>query len=231
MKLSSALILAVATLAAPAVLSAAVFEGKVRMKMTDGRGKAQEMDYHVKEGLVRINMQLGENVSPGIIMNSAKQEMIILMPEQKMYMTHSLADVKSAAERASGQDVTFEKTSETAKILGYDCVKYVSKSKDGVSDVWATDELGQFMGLGGGAMGGGRQSKQASGWEKALMGKNFFPLKVITKSNKGREEFRMEAVAVEKGAQPASLFVAPADYQKFDLGGMMQGLGLPRAKR
>jgi hypothetical protein len=227
MKLYPSLLLTVA-LVAPAALSAAVFEGTVRMKMSDGRGNAHEMTYHLKEGLVRIDMQMGEG-SAGMIMNMAKQEMIILMPDQHMYMVRPLTEVRNAAERAvQNQDVTLEKTGETAKILGYDCVKYISKSKEGTSEMWVTEQLGQFMGLGsGGGPMGGRSNKQSPAWEKALMGKNFFPLKVITHTNKGKEEFKMEATAIDKGSQPDSLFVPPADFQKFDLGGMMQGLGLP----
>lgn len=230
MKLHPTLLL-VAALAAPAALTAAVFEGTVRMKMTDARDRGQDMTYHLKEGLMRMDIQMGEG-STSMIMNSAKQEMIILMPEQRMYMVRPLPEIKNAAEKAAqSQDVTLEKTGETAKILGYDCAKYVSKAKDTTSEIWVTEQLGQFMGLGAGGNPMGGKSKPAPAWEKALMGKNFFPLKIVTLNKKGKVDFKMEATSVEKGSQPDSLFVAPADFNKFDLGGMMQGLGLPIPKQ
>ena len=44
----------------------------------------------------------------------------------------------------------------------------------------------------------------------------------------GKENFRMEATAIEQQTLPATLFSPPADYQKLDMGGMMQGIpGLP----
>lgn len=231
MKLHPIFATAALVIVAPATVSAASFEGTVRMKMSQPRGQAFEMTYRVKEGFIRTEVQAGEGVV-ATIMDLNKQEMIVLMPEQQMYMVHSLAAAKAAAEKASqGADVTFEKTDETEKILGYDCVKYISKTKDQVSDVWVTDELGGFAGLGTapGAGKGGRGKAQAA-WEKALMGKDAFPMRVVSRSPKGAEQFRLEVVAVEKAAQPASLFAPPAGYQKFDMGAMMRGM-LPGGKR
>lgn len=228
MKLLPVLVFVVAGLATSAAVSAATFEGMVRMKMTQSRGKAHEMTYRIKEGFVRTEIQTGEATIASIV-DLGKQEMIILMPEQQMYMTQSFAAVVDQAVKTA--DVSFEKTGETEKILGYDCVKYISKSKDQTSDVWVTEELGRFVGLGRGAGQGGRRGGgPASGWENALLNKDFFPLRVVSRNAKGTEQFRMEALAVEKQAQPADLFAPPAGYQRFDMGAMMRGM-LPGAKR
>lgn len=229
MKLAPLALFSLAAFVAPAVVHAAAFEGSVRMKMTSGRGQSHEITFHVKEGLQRTDIETGRGNSVAAITNFAKQEMIILMPEQKMYMVQPLQTMAAAAEKMNGaNDVTFEKTGETEKILGYTCTKYVTTSQGITSDIWATEELGRFMGLGhgGNPMGGRRAQAQQPAWAKALMGKDFFPLRVVSHDDKG-EQFRMEAVAVEKAAQPDSLFTPPADYHKFDLGGMMQGLGFP----
>jgi len=125
---------------------------------------------------------------------------------------------------AKPDETTFEKTGEKEKILGYTCEKYVIKSKDGTTDVWATDELGRFMGFGGGMGGPMGKRKAAPAWEKALAGKDFFPLRVASKNTKDKEIFSMEASSVEKTPQAASLFAPPPGAQKFDLGGMMKGI-------
>lgn len=232
MKLRPILAFIAAVITTSAALTAASFEGTVRMKMSQPRGEPFEMTYRVKEGFMRTEVQAGEGVV-ATIMDLGKQEMIVLMPEQKMYMVHSLAAASAAAEKAGrGDDATFEKTGETEKILGYDCVKYISTTKDQISDVWVTEELGGFAGLGSAAGGGkgGRGKTQAAAWEKALMGKDVFPLRVVSRNRKGVEQLRMEVIAVEKGAQPAALFAPPAGYQKFDMGSMMRGM-LPGAKR
>lgn len=202
------------------------------MKMTDSRGGARNLEYHVKDNFVRSDMELGKDEKMSVIMDQAKQEMIILMPGQNMYMTRSLADVTSQAERtARSEDITLEKTSETEKILGYTCVKYISKSKDLTTDIWATEQLGRFMGLGnGGGPMGSKRAAAGPAWEKALMGKDFFPLRVVSHNLKGAEQFRLEAIAVEKTPQAASLFAPPPGAQKLDLGGLMQGLGFPGKK-
>src|SRR5690606_6628102 len=129
-----------------------------------------------------------------MIMDLGKQEMMILMPEQKMYMVQRLDGLTAAADDAVSDDFTFEKTGESEKILGYDCVKYVSKAKDFTSDIWVTEELGRFVGLGNSAnpMGGKKKSGATAAWEKALAGKNFFPLRVVSRDAKGKEQFRLE---------------------------------------
>lgn len=227
-------LLAVISLTAPALLRAADFEGQVRMKMSAPRGSVHEIQYRVKPGFVRTELEASPGQQTAMIMDLGKQEMLILMPAQKMYMVQSLDSVAAVAnEAAGGDDFTFEKTGETAKILGYDCVKYIAKNKELTSDIWVTEELGRFAGLGANAnpmagMGGGRKkAPPTAAWEKALAGKDFFPLRVISRNAKGEEQFRLETLAIEKGAQPAALFAAPADYQKLDLGNMMKGFGLP----
>jgi hypothetical protein len=47
-------------------------------------------------------------------------------------------------------------------------------------------------------------------------------MRVVTSAG-GKEKFRLEVTAVEKEALPDSLFAAPADWRKFDIGSMMGG--------
>ncbi len=228
MKLHPALVLIVAALATPAVFAAA-FEGKIRMKATSGRGTPQQFEYSVRGDLCRIDFDGAEGRSGAMIMDARKQEMTILMPEQHMYMTRSILAVNPAVARASDSrdDIKLEKTGERTKILGYDCVKYLATGRDGTAEIWATDELGRFMGLGSGGPFGNHASHLGP-WEKALMGKDFFPLRIV--SHSAKEHFQLEVVSVQKESIPSTAFEPPAGYQKFDLGGMMRGM-MPGAGR
>lgn len=231
MKKLTAVLLAAALLA-PAALFAANFEGKVRFKITTGKN-AQDLDYSIKDGLARLDLQTNET-SAAVIINPTRQEVTILMAEQKVYMVQPIAGKAAAAKNADAPDVSFEKTTVTEKILGYDCTKYVAKTKDSTSEIWATEQLGAFIGMGpgmdGGGMaemfGGGRKTAApgAQPWETALAQKDFFPLRVVSQTAKNKETMRMEAAAVEKKSLPATDFAPPAGWQKFDMGAMMRGL-------
>ncbi len=210
----------------PAALVAANFEGKVTMKLTGPRDTPPEMIYSIKAAKTRIDLTAsgkgGERVA--MLIDSTQPEMTILMLDQKMFMTQTIPKAAAGAG-ASDSATVIEKTTVTEKILGYDCVKYLAKSKDSTAEIWATDQLGSFPGLGGGnPMGGGRGAKAGQPWESALTGLNAFPLRVVT-SDGGKNAFRMEATAVEKKSLPDSTFVAPDGFQ--DLSAMLRGMGLP----
>jgi hypothetical protein len=80
------------------------------------------------------------------------------------------------------------------------------------------------MGLGGGSPFGGTRggSGLAQAWEAAFVGKNFFPLRVVSQNSSGKEITRMEATAVEKKSIPDSEFAPPDGFKKFDMGAMMR---------
>lgn len=222
--LSLSLLLAAALF--PAALSAKTFEGTIQMTITDGRNKAMPMAYSIKGHLIRTDVQVDHGINATAILDFSKNEMIMLMPSQPMYMVMPLQGAAEAATGHKADDVTLEKTAITEKILGYTCTKYLAKSQDSVTEIWATEELGSFQGLGG-AMG---KTKATPSWEKALVGKNFFPLRVVA-SDGQKTQFRMEATAVQAKTLPASHFAPPEGYRKFDMGGMMQGLpGMPGSR-
>ncbi len=217
------LFLLVVALLTPFALSAASFEGKVTMKMTGPREAPPVMTFSLKDGFARIDMTGAEGRTTGVIYDSAKQEITILIPDQKMYMTQAMskppAMAAMAGEAASGK---LEITTTKEKILGYDCVKYVAKATDSTSEIWVTDQLGAFLGFGGDPNGAATTQQ---GWAQALAGKGVFPLRVVTTAG-GKETFRMEATAIEKKALPASAFSAPAGFK--NLSEMMRGMGIPK---
>lgn len=223
--------LLIGALLIPGALSAAsTFEGALRMQMTSGKEKPFEIDYLLKDGKARIVPQMGQKGSMAMIMDTAKMEMTVLMPEQKMYMVSSIKSAtEEAAKQAGTADIVPEKTGRKEKILGYTCEEYLMKSKDGTtSAVWVTEEIGAFAGLGGGGMGGGRgRGATAQAWENAFAGKNQFPMRVVGLDKKGVENFRMEVTKIEKKSVADSEFVPPAGYQKFEMppmGDMMKGM-------
>lgn len=218
--------LAIAALVAPASLSAESFEGKVTMQMTGRGGTAQEVSYTMKGSRVLI----GIGTMAGVIMDRDKNEITVLMPQQRMYMVRPMPQVPANPQAPNGapNDVSFQETGVTEKILGYTCTKYLVKSKGSTTELWVTDQLGSFAGfgpgMGGGRPGGGRGSLPQP-WEQALRGKNFFPMRVVgTGAGKGgAETFRLEVTAVDRQPVDDSALAPPADWQKLDVGAMMGG--------
>jgi hypothetical protein len=208
------------TALAPAVF-AAEFEGIVQMKMTDSRS-THTLQYQVKEGFVRTDIQISPGKASSVIMDFKNKRMIILMPGQNMYMTRPFPDSLSApaSRPANGAHVPPpampQKTGETKTILGYRCTKYVSQAGGSTVEMWVTDELGNFAGLGGGA--GGRGSPLEA-WEKALVGRGFFPLLISGKSSSGKP-FSLEIISVDRQSLPDSVFAPPAGAREFNMGNM-----------
>ncbi len=221
-------------LLAPAALSAADFEGTVSMKMSGreaaGKGADAVMNFSMKAGLTRMDMD-AQGMGIGVIIDPAKQQMTMLMTQRRMYMIQPMpapmADATAGAPSGKAPESNLEKTTVTEKILGYDCVKYVVKDDKGKTvELWLTDQLGSFMGLGGGGPMGrrGGGAPAGSGWEQLLQGKSLFPMRVVT-SDGGKEVGRLEVTAVDKKSLSDSLFTVPDGWQ--DLSGMMRGMGAP----
>lgn len=225
-------LLLASSLLAPAALLAASFEGKISYKMTEPRGKPTEMHQSIKGDKIRMEVP-GKGEGGSMIMDAKKKEMIMLMDSEKMYMTMPIPDVAETASQR-GEEAKLEKTNVTERILGYTATKYLVTEKNSKSEMWLAEGLGTFMGMGnnsgggggGGGLFGGRKkaSSGAKGWEQALAGKELFPLRVVELDKAGKEVFRMEVTAIKKESLPDTLFNPPADYTKFDMGGMMKGL-------
>ncbi|MEX2044807.1 MAG: DUF4412 domain-containing protein [Opitutus sp.] len=216
---------------APAVLSAAVpFEGRVSFRMTSG-GKTQDIRYAIKGERIRIEMP-GQAGMGGMIMDTSKKEMIMLMDEQRMYMAMAMPDTAPGTGRETGEAPTLEKTGETEQILGHTAEKFISTHQGTKTEMWLAEGLGTYAAFSDQNPGGGRKSgvQIPQGWMKAIAGKPLFPLRVVGRDKAGRESFRMETTALDRQPLPDSLFTPPADYQRMDMGGMMRGMmpGMPR---
>jgi hypothetical protein len=212
-------------------LAADAFEGKVSLAITNEKGRTQQLDYTMKGQKMRMDVN-AEGHQAVTIMDMGKLEMMILVPEQKMYMVmpikQAVDKAMTQADLAGGNSPDIERTGKTEKILGYntDQILVRDKEKGTVTELWVAPDLGVFMGIGGGnPMGGGGRhgGAAAAKWEEALKGKGGFPLRVISHDARGNQAFKMEATKIDPSAQPDALFNPPADFQKFNmpnLGGM-----------
>lgn len=197
------------------------------MKMFSGRGEPQEINYNVKGEKIRIEMPAQKGMG-GMIMDTSKKEMTMIMDAQKSYMVMAMPQAAIEAMEKKGEDATLVKTNETEKILGHTATKYISTDQGTTTDVWLAEGLGSFMGFNNNPMGG-RRATPPPAWERALAGKELFPLRVVGKNKSGKESFRMEVTAIDKTRLPDSLFAPPAGYTKLDMGGMMKGM-IPGAR-
>lgn len=226
-------LLAVGTLllTSTTAFAAASFEGKVTLAMTAEKGRTQDLNYSIKGQKARMEMK-AEGQQVVAITDLEKLESIMLMPDQKMYMVIPLKQaVEKANAKANDKESDVEITGRTETILGYKCSEVLVKDKNSVTEVWMAEGLGAFTGLGSGGGGGpfgGKKSANAAKWEEVMKDKGGFPLRVVSRTAKGKETFKMEATKIEPGPLSDSLFAPPSDYQKFEmpsLGNMLKGLG------
>jgi hypothetical protein len=225
-RFAAACLLAVVT-----VTSALAFEGKVAMTMTSADG-SMPMTYFIKGTHMRIEMAIppDKHNKDGIIiptiMDLEKQEMTILMPDQKMYMVNAIPDAVSDKTKSKTADSDFKPTGRKEKIAGIEATEYVGLSDKKLTELWLTKELGEFMMASPGK--GGKKSAKQSAWAKFAEQGDFFALRVIQRAKEGApEDLHMEVTSVEKGSQADALFLPPADFKKFEMpnmGDMMKGM-------
>jgi hypothetical protein len=234
MKLITALV-PLCALAMPCVLKADTFEGTLTMTVTssDMRNGPMSQNLSLKDGFMRVDINT-ERGNASMIMDFKNQQMIMLMPQQRMYMVQPLPQGNPAAAPSPVADGSapaahtpppnFQVTTSTETILGYPCTKYVVTGERGTTQIWATDRLGTFMGFyHGGGPGARRAAQPTPEWESAMKGGGFFPMRVISTGPRGTTT--MEVTAIQKASLPDSLFAPPDGWRKFDLGGMMGGMG------
>lgn len=213
--------------AAFVALSASAFEGRVSLGITAEKGGEQVIEFATKGDLVRMEPKSGDARGAAMIMDATKQEMTILMPSERMYMVMPMrSGPAQQGDGAEAKEAKIEKTGRSEKILGYDCEEWLMTDKGESTALWVTEQLGTFMGLGGGnpmgGMMGGRKAKaEGSTWEKLLKDKKgWFPLRVVSRDGRGKEKFRLEAKKIEPGNLADDLFAPPAGFQKFAMPAM-----------
>ncbi len=193
------------------------FEGRVDFKTTEGK-QAQVMQYYVRGDWVRLDLPKTEEAA-AMLIDVKKQDMYMLMSMegQKMYMKHSFKDVGAGEDEGEKGPEPVE-TGRKEDIVGYSCSEYTVKEKNGqITELWLAKGLGYFF-LGAGE-GMGKGGSGSPGWEKIVREREFFPLRVVTRSKSGKELHRMEAVAIETKTPAKELFSLDG-YTPFSLPGM-----------
>lgn len=209
-------------LMAPATATAAGFEGHIKMKIESGKGDPTFFRYSMKDQRLRMEMPSGQETMVGLL-DWEKREMSMLMPGQQMYMVIELKDVPMIEDAQKAQDsTTLEKTSETATIAGRQATKYLARDGKTVTELWLTSGLGSWFNMSG---GNPMKPKKLSDWEKEVIAKGLFPLRIVTFDKKGKKTMTSEVVELDPQKLDDSLFLPPAGYTKFSMGNLLKGLG------
>ena len=209
-------------LMAPSTATAASFEGHIKMKIESGKDDPTFFRYSMKDQRLRMEMPTGKETMVGLL-DWEKREMSMLMPGQQMYMVIELKDVPMVENAQKAQDsTTLEKTSETATIAGRQATKYLARDGKTVTELWLTSGLGSWFNMSG---GNPMKPKKLSDWEKEVIAKGLFPLRIVTFDKKGKKTMTSEVVELDPQKLDDSLFLPPAGYSKFSMGNLLKGLG------
>lgn len=168
--------------------------------------------YWFSEKGVRMEME------GGMMSEMGMNAIIVIAEENQAYsLNHSSEEATKLpndeeTESEEDDDVVVEKTSITEKILGYTCTKYILKSTEGRSEIWATTELESI----------GINNSQTSALSNPLI--NGMILKMTTYMDMEGTELVMTQTAVELefGPQDATLFQIPSSYKVVE-GNLFEG--------
>lgn len=126
------------------------FEGSVTMKVKlTGEGADQFAAfmpesykyYFLGEDLrFEINGGIAAMMMGNMIVKQEEKIMYMVKETEKTAYKIPIGDDDDETDEEDS-DISVEKTSETKKILGYTCTKYLLKSKDADQEVWATEEI------------------------------------------------------------------------------------------
>ncbi|GBD90845.1 hypothetical protein BMS3Abin04_01565 [bacterium BMS3Abin04] len=198
------------------------FEGKIKFKVTNN-GEDMSMNYYMKNGEIRIDMPGGMG---GAMIYKGKK-MIIINPQQKMYMEFSVDKMKKMAKKFKSDDSDGDadnakdfdpakwKTGETKTLFGHECELYRFTEDGQTTEMWVAKDMGNFMGA---------QNPMAPSssplWQQQLAGTNFFPLQVIVKDKDGKVNSKFEVVELKEQSLSDDLFNVPSGYNKVSIPGM-----------
>lgn len=181
------------------------------MRIQEG-ATAQTIDYYVKGDRMRIETQDPQAQGGVMILDMREKKMLMLMPQQRMYMTMSLPEI-GADETSEVADNPLVPTGESRTLLGHKAEQYRMQDGGTEYEIWATKELGAFGGL---HLPGPQGPGAPSARDRALAGQDFFPLLIIER-RQGREATRVEVTEVKPEELAPSLFQAPDGFREMSL--------------
>lgn len=195
------------------------FEGHYTMELTADKETVMT-DFWVKDGHMRMSVT-NRNIPGEMIIRSDSDKMLVLIPQQKMYIEVGIPKIKD--ELPSGEEGTedsrFKKTGKTREILGYEAHEFTYEDGNDQLTIWATEELGAMT------FGQNPVLQPFAANMLAVTGlKAFFPLEA-TSSSKGKQSFRMQVKTIEKKKLDDSQFKPPSDYRVMTMPTMPGGMG------
>jgi hypothetical protein len=198
------------------------FEGHVKMRMQSGKSDPTVISFAMKGQRMRMEIPTGKETMVGLV-DWEKREMSMLMPGQTMYMVTEMKDVPIVEEVQKSQASTqLEKTSETATIVGREATKYISREGKTVMHLWLAPGIGSFYNMSG---GNPMKAKKLSDWEREIIAKKLFPLRMVGFDSKGKQSMTTEVVELTPQKLDDAMFVPPPGYTRFSMGGLLKGLG------
>ncbi|MFO8130045.1 MAG: DUF4412 domain-containing protein [Bacteroidales bacterium] len=185
-------------------------------------GTEHIVDYFLKGEKLRMEVEKPKKM----VMISDGENMIMLMPQNKMYMEFPKDQVKkmqqmmgseqkSGSENLIDEDMDLKKTGEMKDILGRTCEKWVYEDEDKKVETWVASGFGNFMGFKTPMEGG-----NADAWKGLFGDPDLFPMEMTQWDKKGNETYKFKVTEMEEESLSDDLFTAPSDYEKMDMMGM-----------
>lgn len=191
------------------LLAQSSFEGKIKLLVSE-EGNKNNIEYMVKGEKIRLELADTDEVS-SMIFDAKAKTMIIIMPEQKMFIEMSLDLTGTDSYFDSESDKSkIKRTGEKKIIKGYECEKWVVEDDIYITESWLTEKLGGFMFF------GNPMEASGSDWKSKLSTPNLFPM-LVNVFKSGKLVNTIEVVDINKQKLDNSLFSAPSGYQKLDI--------------
>ena len=194
------------------------FEGQVKI---DGEQEGSEyvIEYFLKGEKMRVEFQQPKKM----VLISDEEDMTMLMPENKQYMTFSKDQLErmqkmvgngqmSGPEEVFDEDMELQKTGETKEILGRECELWVYEDEEKKVETWATSGYGNFMGFTNPLEG-----DSGDAWRGVFGDPDLFPMEMTEWDKDGNETYKFKITRMEEKSLSNDLFTPPSDYEKMNM--------------
>ncbi len=160
----------------------------------------------------------------GMILTPSRDEMIMVMHQQKQYMKRSLKQTAAMTQtnEAVSEAITFEKTGAQQVINGFSCEQVIGTEVDGdVTEFWVskdsvhTDKFLSSMKVFDQIQGNQRGGSQMDAWNqffKQYPELSTFPIRTINKNAAGAVDSVTTVKSISEDKIPANRFEVPAGY-------------------
>lgn len=194
------------------------FEGQVKIN-GEQEGTEYEIEYLLKGEKMRMEVQQPNKM----VLISDEEDMIMLMPENKQYMTFPKDQLErmqqmigsgqtSGTEELIDEDMELQKTGETKEVLGRDCELWVYEDEDKKVETWVTSGFRNFMGFTSPLEGG-----NADAWTGLFGNPDLFPMEMTQWDKDGNEMSKFRITRMEEKSLSNDLFTPPSDYGKMNI--------------